>query len=322
MTEDRSLLERFRAFEEARGVKLEELAQAVRAKRPDVQGLAYVLDAQGEVRILVFTDGSSPLDGLLPIHQLPLFDGAEPTEPLPFDEVLTGPVRACADRTKFYTRPFRGGVSGGGAPDGQTGPIGARVTRMEQGVEVEYALSCAHVLCEAANPPPGGDVVQPASSDDPSEKGNEIGTFAEAAPWQAATNDADAAIAKLYKSTMKKGIMGIGAVPNWRLRADVAPGLAVRKSGRTSPVVRSGTVVSVSGVVWWDMPGGDAAFRNVITTTRIADGGDSGSVVTATADKSAIGLACASSHVHTYVVSMEAIRDTLGVVISDRVWPN
>jgi hypothetical protein len=95
------------------------------------------------------------------------------------------------------------------------------------------------------------------------------------------------------------------------------------KSGRSDPEIQTRSVISNTGFVRWAMPpdATQRTFRNVIVTELLASEGDSGTVLVAKDDNSAVGLVCAITDNETLVVSMEAIRDTLGVTIKDKVWP-
>ncbi len=306
-------------FERRNQFDIVAFARRLWARDPSVGCVAYGLGPGPE------GEGTAP--SILIFTGRPVAEALQdyPAEVLgvPVHLVFTGEVRASM-RDSFYARPTKGGVSAGVLPDGKTGTFACVVYRREGSKRKRYILSCAHVFAWDG-PSPGDWVVQPSSGDDPSEAGNEIGEYVEMAPFDpAGVNIADAAIARPFTGKVRAGVVGLKTIRNWRLRDAVQPGLEVVKSGRSDPEIREGRVIAYNGVTRWQMPGNVLTiFRDVIVTELISDAGDSGALVVAKdADNSAVGMVCATSAGHSYLVSMERLRDALGVTVSDRVWPN
>ena len=96
-----------------------------------------------------------------------------------------------------------------------------------------------------------------------------------------------------------------------------APRSSRLKSARSAgPFTRLSTSVQVN------FGGNLAWFADLIVTTDIAFGGDSGSLVLDEVDRSAIGLvmSAAEEEGSTMVCPIEAVQDALDVRVSDKVW--
>lgn len=107
-------------------------------------------------------------------------------------------------------------------------------------------------------------------------------------------------------------IIGLGPVTGV---AEASPGMAVKKSGRTTDVT-TGTVTTVGTSLKVEMDGGkQVLFSDQVTTNMRSQGGDSGSLVL-TPDNQAVGLLFAGSDRITVFNRIQNVLDALNVEFS------
>ncbi len=307
-----------RAFEERNQFSVHDFARRAAERYPGVVGAGY--------RLATEADGVRPglaLDLLVAgrddIQQASRLDAPAG---LPVVTSRFGTVKLLA-RTDRLARPIRGGAAVGTAPYGTTGTFSCRAHRGAGGKREYFLLSCAHVL-DPNRSMADTVVVQPSVPFDATYAGNEVADLVAVHPisFGGTTNYVDAAIAAVRPGMVRSGVMGAGSVKSWRRTSDVYIGMNVLRSGINSPVINRGVVTRLSTSVQVNFGGNLAWFADLIVTTDIAFGGDSGSLVLDEVDRSAIGLvmSAAEEEGSTMVCPIEAVQDALDVRVSDKVW--
>ena len=302
------------AFEAKTGFSVFEFAKELAHRDPLVIGAGYRLATKEqenpfELEVRYAAEGGEP-EGFLPGFM----------QTLPVCVRRSGKIAPLA-RTDVLKRPIRGGACIGVAPAGEMGTLACRAHRYVNGVREDYLLSNAHVLDvdgDGANP----TAVQPGVAADLTWQGNEIGTFTRSVPlnFSGGANRVDAAMARASAGMVKTGVMGVGAITSWRRSTDIPVGLEVLRSGINSPVVCRGVVSRLAVAARWNIRGQELWFEHVIATTDIAKRGDSGSLLIAVSDRSALGLVMAADDHETMCCPIEEVQAALGVVVSDTMW--
>jgi hypothetical protein len=148
---------------------------------------------------------------------------------------------------------------------------------LEDGHGKSFILSCAHVLSDAAGL--AGDVIlQPAPHYGGVRPQDEIGRLTKTLPLWNGICIADAAIAEANPANVLPNVQGIGKPAGVRTSAPI--GLAVQKSGDQTGVT-TGLVVGIKATIPNLQINGAAnvSFDDVIITTPMSIGGDSGSLL-------------------------------------------
>ncbi|AEA47434.1 hypothetical protein [Archaeoglobus veneficus] len=156
-------------------------------------------------------------------------------------------------------------------------------------------LSNNHVLANSNNANIGDPILQPGPYDGGTQR-NIIAKLKKFVPLLSGYNLVDAAVAKpLDMRYVKASIAKIGMPTGVR---EPLHGLRVQKTGRTTQYNR-GRIISTDATVKVGYgPGVTYLFKNQILTTRMAAGGDSGSLLLGMC-KRAVGLLFAGSSVVT-----------------------
>ena len=223
-------------------------------------------------------------------------------------------------------RPAEGGA-GLGHPGVSGGTLGVRAAG--PGGEA-YILSNNHVLANRGMAAAGDPITQPARVDGGVDPRDTIARLARWAPLDLppAWNRMDAAVAAVVvppgcelDGVVSPDIARIGPVTSWRASADIPVGLKVAKCGMETEL-SAGVVFGVWVRVKVHMWGMDPLwFEEQLVCTCRATGGDSGSLLVAAADRSAVGLVFATTGPYTFASPIEAVQGALGVTVSPHRWP-
>ncbi|MEW5783490.1 MAG: hypothetical protein AB1767_00130 [Bacillota bacterium] len=233
-------------------------------------------------------------------------------------------------------RPCRGGYSVGHARV-SAGTIGTCVYDILPGGSINpprhgtgkpgkyYILSNNHVLANSNNARVGDPILQPGAADGGRYPADRIAvlerfipiTFDPPVPRSRHNNVVDAAVARGEFSNLDREIYWIGCPHGWRLKTNVAVGTLIRKTGRTTNFT-TGRITAVAATVDISYGAGRVArFRDQIVATNMADGGDSGSLITSL-DNVAIGLLFAGSSSATIINQIENVRSLLKIEVAER----
>lgn len=231
----------------------------------------------------------------------------------------------------YQSRPIPMGVSISTTPTLPyiaAGTAGMRVKSLST-PDVKFILSNNHVI-GAIGPTlcpdtatPGTWIVQPGTLDIGFDPGNDpdylvgINIFSVPIDFSpVANNIVDAAIAYTVPALSDNEILDIG-LPSPKL-GYALPGMAVRKSGRTTGVT-SGVVQSINTTVYVNYGDvcGTARFvkQVVVTPGTFSAGGDSGSVVLESATNKPVGLLFAGSATQTIMNQILYVYLSLGVFV-------
>ena len=227
--------------------------------------------------------------------------------------------------------PILLGVSGGSIDDSSSafccgGTLGALV---QDGDGVQYILSNNHILARTNKGISGDLIVQPGLIDvDPvctEVPSNAVAYLSDFVPIEFnLTNLVDAAIAEVILGRVHPSgnILDIGALNSATL-APSSPGLAVKKSGRTTGLTQ-GTISAVDVTVNVSIPtkcgpgrGKSATFTDQlrITPGTFSAGGDSGSLIVEDVASlpRAVGLLFAGSSTSTLANRIDNVLSAFGV---------
>jgi hypothetical protein len=282
-----------------------------------------------------------PLAGLAPEEVVPPLVDAAPT-----DVLEVGHVRSFQARTGRW-RPAPGGVSVGHFRV-TAGTLGCVVRDRRTGQRA--ILSNNHVLADNNAAQPGDPILQPGAVDGGREENDTIARLERFVPIlfqrepatcglasgvaavanaaarlvgskhrleayridPQATNTVDAAVARpLEDALVSDEILDIGVI------SGVAPAelaMAVRKSGRSSGFT-TGQISVLDATVVVDYGGRMAQFEGQIVTGAMSRPGDSGSLLVAADSLRAVGLLFAGSEQATIYNPIQAVLDSLEVVI-------
>lgn len=206
---------------------------------------------------------------------------------------------------------------------------GGRVSPPVHGIGIPhkyYILSNNHVLANSNNATLGDPILQPGPYDGGVNPQDIIArlsrfipiTFWPPVPLNQHNNLVDAAVAEGQFHDLDREIYWIGYIRGWRLKAKVAVGTTVQKTGRTTNYT-TGRITAINATVDVAYGGGKVArFKDQIVTTNISAGGDSGSLVT-TLDDVAVGLLFAGSNKATIINQIEHVRSLLRVEVAEEI---
>lgn len=266
---------------------------------------------------------------------------------VPVDVIEVGHLRALQARTDRW-RPAPGGVSLGHYKI-TAGTFGAVVRDRATGNRL--ILSNNHVLANSNDAQPGDPILQPGPADGGQMRSDTIGQLERFVPMAfdtappvcnlatgvaaaanalarllgskhrleaiqsdpTATNLVDAAVARPSDDNdILDEILEIGEVEG---TTAAMLGMPVRKSGRTTGLT-TGEITVLDATVTVAYGGGRTArFENQIVTSAMSQGGDSGSLLVAADSQQAVGLLFAGSELSTIHNPMQAVLDSLEVVI-------
>lgn len=228
------------------------------------------------------------------------------------------------DPTARFERPVPIGVSTG-HPNITAGTIGARVT---DGTDV-YALSNNHVFANSNQTSVPENILQPGPYDGGVENGDTYATLVDYEPilFDGSANIMDAAIARSDEASLTTATPADGyGTPSSSIET-AAPGLAVKKYGRTTGFTQ-GIVDSINATVNVCYEGGSsctklAMFVNqvVITPGTFSAGGDSGSLIVASDSNAAVALLFAGSSSYTIGSPITPILQRFNVTIDSETAP-
>lgn len=193
------------------------------------------------------------------------------------DVVEVGEIYAYANTGKI--RPAEGGYSIGLAGSGSVGTLGCLVSTLSGTSLKTYILSNNHVIANNNNAPIGSIILQPGQGDGGVNPTDQIATLSSFVPinFAGGNNLVDCAIGEVTNlSLVSNQIAQIGTITGI---ASAVLGTSVQKSGRTTGYT-TGTINSINTTLNVSFGGGlSAIFIKQITTTKISDPGDSGSIV-------------------------------------------
>lgn len=195
------------------------------------------------------------------------------------------------------------------------GTFGAVVYDLKTGEPL--ILSNNHILANSSNGRDGrakiGDpILQPGAADGGLSSANVLAKLMRYYTLDEApqANEVDCALARpIKKELIAPGILGIGLVSGV---SKAAAGMSVKKSGRTTGITEGQIrAVNVTTSVNYGQ-GRVLKFANQIFTTKMSEGGDSGSLVL-DANNKAIGLLFAGSDQGTLLNPIETVLKVLKV---------
>lgn len=296
----------------------------------------------GQLGVVVLVRRKLPLAALPPEHVLP-----KRLDSVPVDVVEVGELRAQQARTDRW-RPAPGGVSLGHFKI-TAGTLGAVVR--DKNTNTRLILSNNHVLANSNDASPGDAILQPGPADGGSTNLDQIATLERfvkidfgTSPGDCslangyvtvgnaiarllgsshrletfrsnpqATNSVDAALARpLNDADVLDEILEIGTVSG---TTEAFLGMPVRKSGRTTGFTTGQITVLAATVSVSYGVGKTATFQNQLVAGPMSQGGDSGSLVVAGDSLRAVGLLFAGSSQSTIFNPIQAVMDSLQVVI-------
>jgi hypothetical protein len=200
-----------------------------------------------------------------------------------------------------------------------------------------YLLSCNHVLANTNRASPGDAILQPGAGDGGTFPADVVGSLDRFVPIQFGTqtgpttftfpvNYADAAIARCDLDRVNREIQWIG-YPRHSAPGNpffsYGPGTRVQKTGRTSEFT-VGRITQVFGSIVIPFPNApvtgtqipQALFGDVIVTTSMSQGGDSGSIACDIDYAIALGMVFAGSRRETLLNPIYYVESLLGVSIA------
>jgi hypothetical protein len=189
-------------------------------------------------------------------------------------------------------RPARPGCSIGFEPPVTVPPSSGTFGALVQDANGFYILSNNHVLANENILPPGSNILQPSSLDDPNVAGNRIGTLTRFVPLVSGTpNKVDCAIAKVSGNQASNAILHIGAPLS---KGNASMEKQVHKFG-LSTSYRVGRVIDIEADVTINFANGAFKFDNQIMILGVdgkafAQRGDSGALVLERETQKAVGL--------------------------------
>jgi hypothetical protein len=265
------------------------------------------------------------------------------------DVIESGPIFAQQANTARF-RPAPGGVSIGHYQI-TAGTLSVIVRDKNTGERL--ILSNNHVLANANDASPGDPILQPGPADGGTVGADQIGTLLRFQPItyeqstqspgcsvattyaafgnfiarvlgsehrvaayrpQQAANLVDAALAlPLNGSDVLDEIIEVGAIAG---TVDAAPGMPVRKSGRTTALT-TGEIMAIDATVTVGYGAGrTAVFEQQVVAGAMSQPGDSGSLVVEAGSQRAVGLLFAGSDTTTIFSPIDFVEDLLQVTVS------
>lgn len=330
----------------AEAVQAAGVAALLEPERPraNVRGVGFGIkwtngQPTGTPALLVLVTHKVPKEALSKTDLVPARLEGMPTDVLTIGEPIAGGGISEADLQSLARRlrPAEGGYSVGHL-NITAGTIatcvydilpGGTVSPPTHGVGVPprfYILSNNHVLANSNAAALGDPVLQPGPFDGGTDPADRIArlsrfvpiTFEPPVPRPLQRNLVDAAVAQGEFHDLDREIYWSGYVRGWRQKHNVAVGMLVKKTGRTTNFT-TGRITAINATVDVGYGGGRIArFIDQLVTTNISAGGDSGSLVT-TVDNVAVGLLFAGSSVATIVNHIENVRSLLRVEVAEQV---
>lgn len=273
---------------------------------------------------------------------IPAKIGGMQTDVLAVGEVSVWPGRppkaqAGAKRLIQRVRPAMGGMSVGHhkITAGTIGTCGYDIlpggtaTPPKHGLGMPqkfYIVSNNHVLANVNAAKIGDIILQPGPYDGGKLGKDNLGELARF-EWIALTpeipaeeqqNEVDFGAGEVEFDVIDREIIWIGRPRGWRRTKDVAVGLGLEKTGRTT-MFSTGHMTVVGATI--DVGYGEGRlgrFKNQFLTTPMSAGGDSGSLVL-THDKVAVGLLFAGSDRVTILNPIESVRTIGRIEIADQI---
>lgn len=294
-------------------MKIQDKHTAEMLKVDGVVGTATTLLPTGEVAIKIYTQKQG-LQKMVPAS----------LEQIPVVVEYVGEIKA---HQKEYIRPVPGGVSGhniGNRPPGNNsavcfmGTIGCIVKKGSS----FYLLSNNHVFARANRAALGEPIVQPSPGDHPivcTQDENHI--VAELTAFKKInwihtkkTNVIDAAIAKILPGIEFDCEMFCDYTPS-SVPATPYLGMEVKLCGRTSGL-SYGQVNALNAtiIVSYD-PDGTAVFENQVGFTKIASGGDSGSLIVTADGNQPVALEFAGGATASFGNPIQEVLNYFGVKV-------
>jgi hypothetical protein len=247
------------------------------------------------------------------------------------------PISAGSAALAARIRPVKGGYSVGHyritagtaatcvydiLPGGATGPPGHGTGTPSH----FYILSNNHVLANSNSARIGDPILQPGPADGGKNPTDRIARlsryvpilFEPGTPRSRHHNLVDAAVARGDFRNLDREIYWAGHVRGWMMKKDVAVGMAIQKTGRTTNF-NTGRITAVAATIDVGFGAGRVArFNDQILTTNIAAGGDSGALVL-TPDRAAVGLLFAGSDQVSIANHIENIRTLLQIEVAEQI---
>ncbi|XXJ18428.1 hypothetical protein ACR42D_02540 [Desulfovibrio caledoniensis] len=209
-------------------------------------------------------------------------------------------------------RPLEIGYSVGAQFEDEkhTGTLGAFVTKVIDGVPHYFVLSCNHVLGANNGFLPGTMAMQPGPKDGGGADAICAQLWRYVPKSKASANTVDAAMAAVHKEMICDDRPYV-VTP----QKDVAPGLNVRKTGRTTGLTEGRIIAtdvtikvkSSSGVVY--------EMTDQLKASYPSAGGDSGALVIASEGNKPVGLHFAGSDDAAFLNRIENVLTALGVAL-------
>ena len=264
------------------------------------------------------------------------------------DVVESGTIYAHQSNTDKY-RPAPGGVSIGHYQI-TAGTLGVVVRDNNTGERL--ILSNNHVLANSNDASPGDAIIQPGGADGGTVQDDQIGTLLRFQPIvfegtseppgcgvavnyaafgnfiartlgadhrvnayrpQQAANLVDAAVARpLNDRDIMDEILEVGAISG---TVEAAPGMPIRKSGRTTALT-TGEIMSIDTTVTVSYGAGrNAVFEQQLVSGAMSQPGDSGSLIVDAGSQRAVGLLFAGSDQTTIFSPIEFVQELLNVTV-------
>jgi len=189
-----------------------------------------------------------------------------------------------------------------------TGTLGAFVTKVIGGVTHYFVLSCNHVLGANNGFLPGTMAMQPGPKDGggPDDICAELWRFVPMSKTSA--NTVDAAVAAVHKEMICDN-RPYAASP----QKDVAPGLAVRKTGKKTGLTEGRIIATDVTIQVMSSSGGVYEMTDQLMSSYSSAGGDSGALVIAEEANKPVGLHFAGSGEAAFLNRIENVLAALDV---------
>ncbi|AEB75716.1 hypothetical protein [Clostridium botulinum] len=227
------------------------------------------------------------------------------------DVVQSGNISASSLTTK--ARPVLGGYSIGPSSGIRSGSMACLVTDGKH----YYILSNNHVLVYGNVLPIGTPVLQPGIEDGGQPLDDKVATLSKYAQLkfithkETPTNYIDCALAQVNdKSLVSSKLAIIGSIKG--ITSPVL-GESVKKVGRSTGLT-TGKILSIGSTVSVNFKAGKCLFKNQITTTKMAEAGDSGSLLV-NSSHHAVGLLFSGADSASCFNPINTVLDSLKVSI-------
>lgn len=210
-------------------------------------------------------------------------------------------------------RPALGGYSIGAIGNLENGTLGGLVA---DDTDI-YILSNNHVLAYENTIPLGSSIVQPGVSDGGIESSDTVAKLSKYIPLQFETventseNYVDCAIAKITKKNLVSSKIAFVGTPKGKALPVLNENVV--KVGRTTEE-SYGKIINIGATITIVFDKGKAVFKNQITTTKMAQSGDSGSLLI-NAKRYVVGMAFGNSQSISLFNSIDGVLDGLNVTL-------